>query len=85
MIEQSSLEGYQDWQIHSRNKESFNFAREIHRPYGHLDAVLQWCKSELQEDWRWQMVEMSYGTQPGRYIFYFDGERDCVAFALKWG
>lgn len=68
----------------SRDKSSFAYAQEIVKPWGSLEPVLDWCKTELQQDWRWQMVEMSTDQRPGRYIFYFDGERDCCAFALKW-
>lgn len=68
-----------------RNKDSFNHAKEISKLYGEIERVLDWCKTELIEDWRWQLVEMSTPTRPGRYVFYFDGERDCVAFSLKWG
>jgi hypothetical protein len=70
--------------INSRDKESFSYAREITKPFGALDPVIRWCKAELQEDWRWQMVEMSNDQRPGRYIFYFDSEKDCCAFTLKW-
>lgn len=66
-----------------RDKESFAYAVEITRDWGCLQAVLDWCKSELVEDWRWQLAGMS-GVDPGRYIFYFDSERDCLAFTLKW-
>lgn len=69
----------------SRDKDSFAFAREINKPWGGLEPILAWCKSELQQDWRWQMVEMSTDIRPGRYIFYFDSEKDCFAFTLKWG
>jgi hypothetical protein len=68
----------------SRDKTSFNYAREISKPWGGLEPVLDWCKSELRADWRWQMVDMSNDQRPGRYIFYFDDEKDCLAFALKW-
>lgn len=67
-----------------RSKESFNFAREVIKPWGVLEPMLAWCKSELQSDWRWQMIDMSSEKRPGRYIFYFDSERDCIAFTLKW-
>lgn len=67
-----------------RDKESFAYAKEITRPFGGIDAVIAWCKSELVSEWRWQMVEMSSDIRPGRYIFYFDSERDCVAFVLHW-
>lgn len=72
-------------EIHnSRDKDSFRFAVEITKAWGRLEPVLAWCKSEIQDDWRWQMVDMSNDQRPGRYIFYFDDERDCLAFTLKW-
>ena len=68
----------------SRDKDSFRFAVEITKPWGRLEPILEWCKSETKDDWRWQMVDMSTDQRPGRYVFYFDGERDCLAFTLKW-
>lgn len=70
------------WQI--RDKESFRYAREILKPYGALNDVLDWCKESMVGEWRWQMVEMSSDRRPGRYIFYFDSEQDFFAFVLKW-
>jgi hypothetical protein len=67
-----------------RSRESFNYAQEITKPWGGLEPILDWCKQELVADWRWQMVEMSTEQRPGRYIFYFDSERDYLAFVLKW-
>ena len=67
-----------------RPAESFNHACEIIKPYGVIEQVLAWCKSEMCEDWRWQMIDMSSERRPGRYIFYFDSERDYLAFTLKW-
>ena len=70
-----------EWQ---RDRESFNHAHEIVKPYGEIEHVLNWCKSELVKEWRWQMAEVSSDRKPGRYIFYFDDERDCLAFIMKW-
>lgn len=67
-----------------REGDSFEFCREIAKPFGQLDAVLDWCKIELQGEWRWQLIELSHENRPGRYKFYFDSERDCVAFVLQW-
>ena len=69
-----------DW----RDERSFAHAQQITRPYGDIDHILAWCKSELVETWRWQMLEMAAPTRPGRYIFFFDSERDCLAFTIKW-
>ena len=70
--------------IDSRRRESFPYSREIAKPFGKLDHVLDWCKTELVGDWRWQVVTSSSDRAPGRYIFYFDSDRDAAAFALFW-
>lgn len=71
-------------QLNNRSKESFSFAREIHKPFGQIDLILDWCKTELVGEWRWQLVDISTAQRPGRYIFYFDSERDFFAFTLYW-
>ena len=76
------VEALVDYQI--RDRESFNFACEISKPWGVLDCVLDWCRSELIYDWRWQLIRQSSDSQPGRYCFYFDNERDYLCFVLKW-
>ena len=70
--------------IDSRNRESFLYSREISKPFGELDRVIDWCKTEMVGDWRWQLVDVSSDRRPGRYIFYFDSERDFFAFTLQW-
>ena len=64
--------------------ESFRRAQEIARPFGQIDRIIEWCKTELVGDWRWQVVTTSSDRAPGRYIFYFDSDRDAAAFALFW-
>lgn len=71
-------------QINSRSGESFPYAQEITRTWGAVDAVVDWCKSECISDWRWQIVEPTNVNNPGRYIFYFDSDRDYLAFVMKW-
>lgn len=70
--------------LDQRNKESFPFTREISKPYGVLDQIIAWCKTEMISDWRWSLHDVSTDTRPGRYQFYFDSERDFVAFTLHW-
>lgn len=70
--------------IDSRNRESFPYAREITKPFGELDRVLAWCKTELVSDWRWRLIDVSSDSRPGRYEFYFDSDRDYFAFTLQW-
>ena len=69
---------------YDRDRDSFNHAQEIAKPFGVLELVLDWCKEELTADWRWQLLSVSSELQPGRYIFYFDSERDYLAFVMKW-
>jgi hypothetical protein len=67
-----------------RDKDSFSYAQEIAKEFGILETVLEWCKEELIGEWRWQLIDVSSDRKPGRYIFYFDSERDCLAFTMKW-
>jgi hypothetical protein len=67
-----------------RSGQSFAYVKEIVKEFGKIEHVLDWCKKELVNEWRWQLVELSSDTRPGRYIFYFDGEKDCLAFTMKW-
>jgi hypothetical protein len=67
-----------------RDQDSFRHAQEITKPFGVLESVLDWSKEELVNEWRWQLIEVSSNDRPGRYIFYFDSERDYLAFVMKW-
>ena len=72
-------------EFHVRDKDSFGHALEVIKPWGGLEPMIDWCKANCVQDWRWQMIEMSTDIRPGHYIFYFDGHLDCCAFTLKWG
>jgi hypothetical protein len=67
-----------------RSAESFKHAVEINKPFGSLDSIIKWAKTELSDQWRWQLVRTSSDIAPGRYIFYFDSESDYLAFVLKF-
>lgn len=67
-----------------RHGESFGYAKEIQKHFGEIDRILSWCRSELVDEWRWQVIDTSSAMGPGRYIFYFDSDRDAAAFALFW-
>jgi hypothetical protein len=69
---------------HVRGRETFPYSREVTKPFGIVDDIIVWCKSELVGEWRWQLVEISSDQRPGRYIFFFDSERDLFAFTLRW-
>ena len=67
-----------------RQQDSFQHACRIQKKYGILDGILSWCKTSLTSEWRWQLVSVSSNDGPGDYIFYFDSERDYLAFVMKW-
>ena len=73
-----------DRQLALRSQESFPWSKEITKPYGDLDRVLSWAKTELIGDWRWQLIDGSSDSRPGKYLFCFDSERDYFAFVLQW-
>lgn len=76
---------YDHHQTIPTSKTKFSHAAEILKPFGVLDDVIVWCKSEMRDQaWRWQLVQPSSDKSPGRYIFYFNDERDYCAFLLKW-
>ena len=68
----------------TRDQSSFPYTKEISKPFGKIDEILSWCRTELVDDWRWQLIEPSSDIRQGRYVFYFDSERDCCAFLLQW-
>lgn len=80
----TNMQGMPIHEYQVRSGDSFPHAQEIHKPFGTLDAVLEWCKANLLEDWRWQLIRTSTDRDDGRYIFYFDSSRDLCAFKLRW-
>jgi hypothetical protein len=78
-MHQLPLEEYQ-----VRTGDSFHCATNVEKPYGVLDDILDWCKLNMLQEWRWQLVQPSSDVSPGRYIFYFDSDRDMCAFKLRW-
>lgn len=67
-----------------RLSNSFAFSKKIVKSYGTLDKILDWCRQELADEWRWEIVEQSGDIRPGQYVFYFDSDRDACAFSLSW-
>ena len=67
-----------------REAVSFSHACEISKPFGEIEYILAWCKLGMDDEWRWQLIETSSDRTPGKYIFYFDSERDYLAFVMRW-
>ena len=71
-------------ETHILPKEGFNYATRLTKPAGVIEQILDWTKREIPNEWRWQLVETSDSKHDGEYIFYFDSERDYLAFIMKW-
>lgn len=67
-----------------RDAESFKHSILINKPFGSLDSVIEWAKTELSDEWRWQVIRTSSDQAPGSYVFYFDSESDYLAFTMKF-
>ena len=76
--------GYNQHVYPNRQKDSFAYSCEVSKPQGIIDDILDWAKKELNFEWRWNLVSTSTDRMPGKYIFYFDNERDYLAFIMKW-
>lgn len=63
----------------------YNYDVIIHRPYGTLDPVITWCKSECR-NWAWNVTSNEDPPHPQdwSYQFYFAREQDYMAFILRW-
>lgn len=64
--------------------DNFPYAQRIVKRFGEIEYILDWCKRELEQEWRWQLITVSSPNQAGEYIFYFDSDRDLLAFTLKY-
>lgn len=47
--------------------------------YGELKPVIEWCERNCTGDWRFMEDP---DNQWGGYVFFFDTERDYVAFSM---
>lgn len=66
------------------HEEDFDYAIEIHGPYGALDQVLEWTQQSVNSQWAWRLISASNRATDGRYCFYFVDESDAALFALRW-
>jgi hypothetical protein len=51
------------------------YKTNIHLEYGELKATIEWCERNCIDEWRFD------GSGPS-YDFYFESERDYVAFTM---
>ena len=82
MIDENLYKQYTDL---IKTGEGFEYALEIQRPAGEIDAIYDWCKANFEEGWRWQILRSSSKSDNGRYIFFFHNRSDYLTFVLKYG
>lgn len=51
-------------------------------PYGELKNVISWCQHNCQSDWRFQEDMNSTDNFSLHYDFFFEDEKDYVAFII---
>jgi len=54
---------------------------DIKLNYGELSPLIDWCQRNCSGDWSYGVSVMS-GADPGEYQFYFENEKDLVAFII---
>jgi hypothetical protein len=68
----------------NRRCTSFKYGATVTKEHGVLDSMVQWCQDNTSDDWGWHIDTTSGDHCPGVYQFYFDNEKDSVAFVLTW-
>ena len=57
------------------------YKTRIDIPFGELKSVIEWCTDNCINDWRFNEEFNPADTKHG-YDFYFESERDYVAFVV---
>jgi hypothetical protein len=52
---------------------------EVKLRYGELSTIIQWCERNCSEKWAYEQLSPA-GNIAGEYEFYFESEKDLVAF-----
>lgn len=50
-------------------------------PYGELQATVEWCDRNCKDDWAY-MEDPNAQFLSGGWVFFFESERDYVAFTF---
>lgn len=58
------------------------FRTDIQLPYGHLGEVVEWCRNNCVSEWKFHEHHNTVDTFDPEYTFYFENERDYVAFLI---
>ena len=66
-------------------ERNLKYRCDVHKDFGKLDDLVEWCKKEVIGDWGWHIARYPNSEQPGHYIFFFEHHSEYFAFALKFG
>lgn len=63
------------------------FRSQISIPYGDLEKVLNWCKKNCTGEFKFQDdlfgdISIPFGNNKLEYSFFFENERDYIAFQV---
>ena len=65
------------------------YSSNIAIPYGDLSSTIKWCEDNCAAEWQFEEAYLPYGDyrfvhkSDNYYNFYFESEKDYVAF-LVW-
>ena len=54
---------------------------EIQLSFGELSPLIRWCERNCTREWSYEQISPS-GNVAGEYEFYFEDEKDLVAFTI---
>lgn len=57
------------------------YKTEINIKFGELTKIVNWCETQCISEWGYDTKDYA-GSDPGKYMFYFDKESDYINFIL---
>jgi hypothetical protein len=57
------------------------YKTEINIKFGELAKIVNWCQEQCISNWGYNTKDYA-GSDPGKYMFYFDRESDYINFIL---
>lgn len=58
------------------------YKADIQLAYGELGKVVEWCRNNCVSEWKFHEHHNTEDSWKPEYTFYFENERDFVAFTL---
>lgn len=79
-----AMDNAEFWAQQNLEKQRLHHKVSVQFPFGELDPVIKWSKSNLHGLWKWEMIQMPGGHAKGKYIFHFEDDKDLEVFCLRW-